>query len=190
VHLSPSLGRSRQWSGLAVVVAAVALLAAACGGGGSKATAATTPTTASGSPASAGFAAYRECLAQHGVKLPANFAPRRNANGNGNPTLGTRPPGDTGPSLPPGVDAATFRAARQACRDKQPAGAFRRNSTAFQAYVSCLRDHGVTVPTTVAGGPPPSIDRSSPAFQQANNTCRALLPQRPFGSTTTVPVSS
>jgi hypothetical protein len=101
--------------------------------------------------------------------------------------------------LPAGVTQAAYDAAQTACRDKLPTGAFGggrggqggAGSPAIQAYLSCLKDHGVQVPTTVAGQPGGggmgAIDRNSPAFQSANATCSALLPANPAGSTTTVP---
>jgi hypothetical protein len=53
------------------------------------------------------------------------------------------------------------------------------------AYNSCLKDNGVNVPTTVAGGPPVSIDQTDPAFAAADAKCSALLPQRGQGAPTT-----
>jgi len=83
----------------------------------------------------------------------------------------------------------------QACASLAPQGGFGgggqggagsgQRGQALQAYQSCLKDHGVEVPTTVAGGPPVSIDRTNPAFAAANEACQALLPQRPNASTTT-----
>ncbi|MBS1838084.1 MAG: hypothetical protein JST64_10360 [Actinobacteria bacterium] len=83
-------------------------------------------------------------------------------------------------------------AARQACASLRPKrsgqGAF--NSQAFQAYRSCMADHGVTLPARPANGtsgssvppssstaPPVTVDRSSPAYQAAAAVCRPLLPQ-------------
>ena len=59
------------------------------------------------------------------------------------------------------------------------------NAQAFQAYMSCLRDHGVTVPTTTPGSTPRGRPggrlgrvRNDPKFAAANKTCQALLPTR------------
>ena len=79
-------------------------------------------------------------------------------------------------------------AAVAACKSLQPVGGFGNGGNrgqASQAYFSCLSDNGVTVPTTVAGGPPPSIDRTTPAFTAANAKCQALLPKRGTNSSTT-----
>jgi len=205
-----------------VAVAVAALVLAACSGGAKAKISAAAGTTTTTDPQ----AAYRTCLAQHGVNLPADAT----AGGAGRRAGGQRPTTTTVPGAPPdtnragggrqggfggggapaGVDPSTFQAARTACRDLLPAGAGGgpgggQNSQAFQAYASCMRDHGVDVgnrfgggngpsttngsgpPTTSAGGPPPSIDRNSPAFQAANQTCSVLLPSPDASTTTSVP---
>jgi hypothetical protein len=85
------------------------------------------------------------------------------------------------------------KAAVEACKSLAPTGGFGtggfgnggRRGQALQAYFSCLSDNGVSVPTTVAGGPPPSIDRTTPAFTAANLKCQVLLPKRTGNSSTT-----
>jgi hypothetical protein len=62
-------------------------------------------------------------------------------------------------------------------------------AAARQAYDSCLADNGVVVPTTVAGGPPPSIDQNDPAFAAANAKCAVLLPARGTNGSTTTTVA-
>jgi hypothetical protein len=54
----------------------------------------------------------------------------------------------------------------------------------FQAYLSCLRDHGVDVPEPGKNGSdrPPNFDPNDPTFAAANETCGALAPD---GVTTT-----
>jgi hypothetical protein len=148
----------------------------------------------------AGNSAYRDCLSQHGVTLPS-FRPPASTPPASTPPDSTPPdstPPDSGPrgSFPGGpngsLDPAT-QAAMQACASLRPQGNGNgfgnraANSQAFQAYYSCLKDNGVDVPdTTATNGPPPSIDRSSPAFAAANAKCQVLLPQRGGnGSTTT-----
>jgi hypothetical protein len=209
----------RRLSLLAIGVVALC----GCGGAGASTTAATTGSTASTAPASSSTAAgangggrqltaaqqqalqaYRDCMAQNGVNLPAGTGfggfGGRGARG-GPPSTDAGTPSDSGstpPSsartprtLPPGVDQATYDKAQAACRSKLPTGVFgggqgRRGGPAFQAYLSCLRDNGVPVPTTQAGasGPPPSIDRTSPAFAAADAKCRVLLPTPSSTSTT------
>jgi hypothetical protein len=181
---------------------ALVVLLGACGASKPAATASETPTSAAAdsttSPGNAANTAYRDCLSQHGVTLP-NF--RQGGQGGTDPTPPDSTPADSTPpdstrrgSFPGGpngsVDPAT-QAALQACASLRPQGGNGNgfgnraaDSQAFQAYYSCLKDNGVDVPdTTATSGPPPSIDRSSPAFAAANAKCEVLLPQR--GSTTT-----
>ena len=240
-----------------VAVVAAATVLAACGSKASNQAAAVTTTTGTTAVAAAGAAtggattttvagqngqggqrgqqqqAWRDCLSQHGVTLPA-FAPRQNGQGGTGSTVaggqdpnGGPPPSDGGPlpgaQTPPVTDASgnpvpgkgpgrvggpgggpftsiladpANKAAVDACASLQPQGGFggggngQRGGQAFQAYLSCLKDNGVDVATTVAGGPPASIDRSAPAYAAANTKCQVLLPQRQGGdvSTTTTTV--
>jgi hypothetical protein len=189
---------------------ALVVLLGACGTSKPAATAsATTPTAspADSTTTAAGDAAntaYRDCLSQHGVTLPnfrqgGNGGPPSDSTSSGSASAGSTPPDSrTRGSFPGGpngsIDPAT-QAAVQACASLRPqggtgngfgAGNRAANSQAFQAYYSCLKDNGVDVPdTTATNGPPPSIDRSSPAFAAANAKCQVLLPQRGGGSTTT-----
>ncbi len=206
------------------------LASAACGGSsGSSAganttvPAAATPTTAAGDSLGAGLGAaltaFRTCMSSHGitVSLPTG---RRNRTGIPPSTTpgDTRPaPGGGGPggggfgggfanrfaTAPAGVDTAKYATAYAACKSKLPTGdgnGALQNNSAFKAYVSCLLDHGVTLPstpTTVAGGTTPptatgatattptTFDRNDPKVQAAMQTCRPLLPARGTGATTT-----
>ncbi len=201
---------------LLAIAAALAVALYACGGAGAATTVGTTGATTSIAPSDSSttadgtgagrqltgaqqqaFQAYRDCLKQNGVDLPAGgFG--RGQGGQGSSSSVAADAGSTPPdsarsprALPPGVDQATFDKAQAACRSKLPAGGFgqgggqRRGGPAFQAYLSCLRDNGVPVPTTQAGvsGPPPSIDRNSPAFAAADAKCRVLLPTPSTSST-------
>ena len=57
--------------------------------------------------------------------------------------------------------------------------------TAFTAYLTCLGNHGVTTGDPAQGNQAlAGVDRNSPTFQAADQQCRALLPQRGPGSTT------
>jgi hypothetical protein len=163
------------------------LALSACGGGSSPSPSSTasgsTTTTVKGS---ASQTALRDCLQQHGVTLPAGF-------GNGGPPSGGPPSGEppgslpaggTPGSLPAGVDQQKLQSAIQACGgtgNKFPGAG--QNSQAFQAYTSCLGDHGIKVGKTT-GSTPPTFDRTSAAFIAANKACAALLPST---STTTAP---
>ena len=188
-HMPRLRGHACSRAGIITFVIAGALVAAACSGsGGGKVAAGSTASPSSASSSSnAAFQAYRDCLAQHGVTLPQR---QRNQSSQSGASDASGPPSDQsgGPgrgfngqfSLPPGVDQSTFDAAMQACANLRPAGGGGggRGGAAGAAYRSCLADHGVTVPSTSSGGPPPSIDRNDPNFASANQVCRALLPNR------------
>ena len=172
-------------AGIITFVIIGALGAAACSGSSGKVASASNASSAAPSSSSGAQQAYRDCMSQHGVTLPAR---NRNQSG-GSDSSGSNsdqsgaPRGPGGGfngqfSLPPGVDQATFNAAQQACASLRPAGGGSRGGAAAAAYRSCLADHGVTVPSTSSGGPPPSIDRNDPNFAAANDACRALLPTR------------
>ena len=188
-------GRAR----LLTLVAGAALVAGACGGGGSKvavtqvaaaADSTTTPTTA---PGDAG-AAYMTCLKDHGVDIGDRPRP---ADGSGGPPSsrpqaadGTGGPPSSRPagarpstSLPAGVDQAKVAAARDACQSLQPTDRGPQNgppSQAFEAYTSCMKDHGVTI----VGGAPAGGTRDDPTFKAADAICGVLRPA-PTTTTTT-----
>jgi hypothetical protein len=140
--------RGRRWSRLVAaplgVVALVTLAACGTSTGTSAASTASAPTSASTGTAStqaAGdltdeMAAFRSCLEENGVTLP-----ERPSGGGGTPPQGgsgdTPPQGGTPPSgapaaagggngqgtpgqAPPGVDAATWATAQEACADLAP----------------------------------------------------------------------
>jgi hypothetical protein len=118
------------------------------------------------------FAAYRQCLLQHGVTR--------------------RTPGQTRDPN----QSANFAAARKACRKLRPAGGLRGagfNSGTRAAFRKCMMDHGVTLPnpgagagssttagtssatTTRRGGMLAGLDRNDPNVRQALAACRSLL---------------
>ncbi|HEX4818797.1 MAG TPA: hypothetical protein VFV00_01215 [Acidimicrobiales bacterium] len=198
--------RACSRAGIIIVGFAGALLAGACSGSsGHAAVAANASSAAPSSSSGAGFQAYRDCLSQHGVTLPSRNRNQSDSNGSGasadstqsdNGNVGRGNGGGFGGgngqfSLPPGVDQATFNAAQQACANLRPAGnGGGRGGAAGAAYRSCLADHGVTVPSTSSGGPPPSIDRNDPNFAAANQACRALLPGRGSSNSSSSTASS
>lgn len=178
---------------LGVLAVGLAVAVAACGGSSGGASGATTSTTSSAAGGSRN-AAFTACLKQHGVTLPAGGIGPSGPPGQGTP--GSLPAGGNGgggPSISiPGVNTQQLQAAMSACRSKLPSGGFgggAANSQALQAYLSCLKDHGVTVPTstsgTTPGGPGSALGavRSQPKFAAANKVCQALLPT--FGASTT-----
>ena len=152
--------------------------------------------------------AYVACLKQHGVDLPANGRLFGNRNGQGGQggqgegagsppssfQLGSPPQtrvqtqtGNSGTpsSPPPSIDRAKLQAARDACAALLPEGA--TFGGGFNAYRSCMSDHGVTISGGQNGGgqngggqnggAPVSIDRNSDSFKAANAVCAPLLPQ-------------
>ena len=196
---------SRHPSAVLACLLGAFLALTGCGGGtknasAKKATASATTSTTAGDRRAA-LAAFRSCMADHGITLPDRGA----GGGQGGPSFPQGgPPTSTAPGggggagggggrgfrqAPPGVDQAKYDAARQACQDKLPQGGFGGGGdpaarSARQAYRRCLADHGVQVPTTVTNnqGPPPTINRDDPAFAAADQVCRPLLP-----TTTTTP---
>ena len=177
--------RTRHFPWLVLAVGAL-LLVAGCGGGSvSPSASASTSTTGGASTANGTQSALRACLKTKGISLPAGFGGGRPSGASG-ATPGSAPGGGPRGSLPAGVDRQAFQQAIQACGggNRNGRGA---NAQAFTAYLSCLSDHGVTVPTSTsgsrAGGGVLSAVRSDPKFATANKTCQALLPTA--GSTTT-----
>jgi len=177
--------------------ALIAVLAlAACGGTSHAASASTNNAATTTTPGGRGFrnsaalSAFRDCMASHGVTLPQR---PRNGDANGNRTPGSSRPSGRGlggggffNQAPPGVTATKYQSALSACRSKLPTGGGFRNGSAFQAYRSCLQDHGVTVPAQ--GANRGSFNRNDPKVQTAMKTCAPLLPQG-FGRSTTTTTS-
>src|SRR3954468_20491568 len=100
-------------AGIITFVSAGMLFIGACSGSsGHVAAAASASSGAPSSASGAGFQAYRDCLSQHGVTLPARNRNQSNSGGGGGGGFA----GSNGQfSAPPGVDQATFAAAQQAC---------------------------------------------------------------------------
>ena len=207
---------------VAAFVAGSSLLVAACGGSGSGAASASGSTTSTVAGGAAAQTAFRDCLKKQGVTLPAGFGDRGPGSrpGGGSGPAGGPPGGFAGGSGAPGgrfggfaggAGGQKFQKAFQACRGTLPAGGFRGgrggDPQALQAYLSCLRDHGVNVPaftrpsTPPAGGSGPvgpngrgqsalRAVRNDPKFAAANKTCRPLLPTFAGGSTTSTTTAS
>ena len=153
------------------------LSVSACGGSGSSHQLAASPSEAPSSRA-ASFAAYRQCLSEHGVAMPT-----------GRPT-----PGAPRPTPDPGQGAA-FREARQACASLRPAGGLSAggiHSGPRRQFRECMSQHGVQLPapprrTAPPGeGPTPEpssgrggmlagLDRNDPTVRKALDACGPLL---------------
>jgi hypothetical protein len=136
---------------------------------------------------SAALKGYQRCMKAHGVKLklptgggppgngaapPSGFTPPTGGTGGGN---GNFPGGGLANLKPKGVSTKKWNAAQKACADELPSFANGgQNSQDFQAYLSCLSDHGVKVPSN---GGIQNLDPNDETFKAANQTCGALLPQ-------------
>jgi len=198
---------------VAALAASGALLMSACssssGSSGSAADAKPSGSV-SGSPAASGngggqaMEAYRQCLQQHGVNMPT-FQRRSPGQGrpsgqpSGRPSDGTGGRGGFGGF--PGFGGASPDAATQkaldACKSLRPQfngrgrGGAGGDSSAFQAFAGCLKDHGVALPTPSPGatnrggggfGALRGLNTADPKTAKAYTTCKALLPQRPSGN--------
>jgi hypothetical protein len=175
-------------------LASGALLLAACGSHSSGSAApdakSSAPASASSAAAASGGAAameaYRDCLARHGVKLPG-FSP--GAHPSGRPSGGFRGGfgrGTGGASADPETQKAAQACASVRPTFHGPGGPGGADSSAIQAFKSCLKDHGVTLPSTSptsttrprGGGGffGPALDTSDPKVSKAYDTCKPLLP--------------
>jgi len=147
----------------------------------------------SGTPAAKRpFAAYRQCLLEHGVQPRQRKGASSTTVATDAGTTTTRP------------DPAAFDAARQACRKLRPAGGLRTGGIGTgprAAFRKCMTEHGVTLPTaprdegtapttspakgaaTTApapvapsrGGMLAGLNRNDPAVSSALSACRSLL---------------
>ena len=178
---------------LAVLALALAsLLLAACGSS-SKTTSATTATSGtSKGPATARFAALRECMKKDGITLPTPVA--RKPGGAGPPSGGAFPLGGAPAGtrrLPKGVTQARFQAAMRKCGGNAfpgrggSKGRFGRVSSpsfrkALAKFATCLHQNGVAVPAPNTSGNGPifntkGLNINSPKFKAAQKKCKSLL---------------
>ena len=119
---------------------------------------------------------YSQCMREHGVKdFPDPV--------NGRIMLRAGPGSDMDPN------SATFKAAGEACRSLQPAGAQQAGGAggggdAALAFSKCMRENGVPKfpdpqvdggKVTMALGPDSGIDPNSAAFKQAQAKCGDLM---------------
>jgi hypothetical protein len=188
---------------LVPTIVGLVLLGAACGSGGSKATTAATSTTPTTRARGAAAAAFRQCMASHGVTIPQRTRPSTpgttEPSGTANDGAGGGGFGGGGggsgfgglTTAPPGVDQATFQAALNACRSLVPTGGGGAQfQAAFTAYLNCLKSHGIQVDPSQGRRALSGLDQTSSAFQAANQICRQLLPTRSGASSTTSPSTS
>lgn len=178
--------------------AVLALVLVACGGSTKAASAPKTTTTTN---RAGRLAAFRTCMAQQGVDLPADFTlggfgGRRGAgatdtSGATDTTTGSIPT----TTLPPGVTAQQYRTALQACASTlgTPGGGGAANNPQFTQYRDCINQYltshgGTTLPSTGAGGfgggfggfgggaGSGATTTSNPLMQAALNQCASLRP--------------
>lgn len=190
--------RTRFAAAAISLLALPAVLLAACGGGSAKAATAKTTTTTAPAGARANAAAlqaFRSCLTQHGVTLPTppttapgqTFAPRDQTGQDGGRGFGGGFGGGFG-ALGAIANNPAYQAAFNACKGTLPAGFLQRQQQRqqqFNAFISCMKDNGVTITTAQGSRGLGSIDRTSAAYQK----CSVLLPNGgnfgPRNSTTT-----
>jgi hypothetical protein len=160
--------------GVLGAIAAGALVTIAASGCGTSATPTAAATAAPS--ASTGAGAYLACLEQHGVTVPTARPTAR-------------------PTAFPSASAAMMKA-RQACASLRPKGGFGGRGgfgAAFQAFRTCMADHGETIPATRPTARPtpepsasPRADRflnglnpSNPKVAAAVKACQSELPAFP-----------
>ena len=166
---------------------------AACGSSGGD-----SGSSASQSAGADSFAAYQQCLSEHGVTLPSRGAggqPGQPGEGgvpsgmptdlpsgmpSGMPSGGPGEGGVPGGVLPSGIDSSAFSAASEACASLRPTGGPGGpgggagqgiDQSALAAYRSCLTDHGVT-----ATGRLDQLSTTDPTVAKALETCAPLRP--------------
>jgi hypothetical protein len=146
-----------RWAGPALVAG---LLITGCGGSSSG--------SGQGGTQAASQSAFQQCLRQHGVNIPTarpSFA-------------GTSSPGG---QFSGGGQGGSGGSAFQACRKFAPAGfgpgggGAGINSSALNAFTSCLKQHGVKVTGTGLGALG-SLRNATGKTAQAVKTCQPLLP--------------
>jgi hypothetical protein len=161
---------------------------------------ASNPGTANGLSRQAALQAWETCLSQNGVTLPSPSTTAPPTTSAGSASAGSGRGFGGGGALSAVLANPADAAAVTACKSLQPtfgggggANATPANRAAYQAYLSCLADNGVTVPRTTpatgstpaAGGPRVTINQSDPNYAAANAKCKVLLPATTGGATST-----
>lgn len=189
-HRPPS-PTSRGFGARPALAVSAALLAcsllAACGGSSSG-----DPTGASGEQQNeTKLADFAKCMREHGVNAEVAAGP-----------FGGRGVKVGGPGRAP-QSPGVMEAAQKACKRFQPQPKNVNLSPqqkvereeAVQKFARCMREHGIKVEASTAGGgfairihshPGEGPNPESPGFQNAQNTCQKLLPFKggPPGKTT------
>jgi hypothetical protein len=168
----------------AAIIATGALLLSGCSSS-STGTSANAAASASASGGTQQMDAYRQCLTQHGAKAPSgrpSGRPSGQAGGGG---------GFGGGGFGGGQSAdPAFQQAAQACASLRPQGggfggaSGGANASAISAFTSCMKDHGVVLPSASPGsqgGVMGGLNTADTKTAQAYTSCQALLPQRSSG---------
>jgi hypothetical protein len=175
-------------------LASGALLLAGCSSGSTTPSAGSTASAGAGAGGSAEFKKFAACLKSHGVTLPSGGFSGRPG---GSRPSGTRPsgsftrPAGAGASGPPsggygGYGGASANpseaAAMQACASLRPTGqggfggggsGGAAGGTQLTAFISCMKDNGVTVTAQQIRSINSSTDAKTVA---ALKVCKPLLP--------------
>ncbi|MGW3736444.1 hypothetical protein [Streptomyces sp. NPDC005148] len=165
----------------AAIVATGALLLSGCSSSSAGTSAEAAP-TASASGGTQEMDAYRQCLSEQGVTLPSG-RPSGGAGGGGGGGFGG------GQSADP-----EFQKASEACASLRPqGGGGGANASAITAFTSCMKDHGVVLPSASPGSqrnPASGLNTADAKTAEAYTACQALLPQRPSGQSAPTPSAS
>jgi len=153
-----------------LLLTSLAVIASACSSSASTSKSSST-TSGSGS-----LAAYRSCLESHGVTPPSG--PSGSGGFPGAGAGGSRPGGTGGGGL---SSNSAFAKAAAACASLRPKSATTGGrSTAFAAYINCMKLHGVTLSGGLAPGASTSTT-SSPKVKAATAACASLRPKGGVG---------
>jgi hypothetical protein len=164
----------------AATIATGGLMLFGCSSTSSSGTSANAAPSASGGSQQAD--AYRQCLTQHGAKAPSG---RPSGRPSGQPSGGGGGGFGGGQSADP-----AFQQAAQACASLRPQGggfggaSGGANASAISAFTSCMKDHGVVVPSASPGSQGNvmrGLNTADAKTAQAYTSCQALLPQRSSG---------
>ena len=171
-----------------LVASAAVVLTAACGGGSGDTNSDGSGNGSTGGGMNSAFTAYTDCLKQNGVTITMpSGGPREGGRPSGMPSGMPRPEGSAGAgrggfpgggggfSKPEGVDEATWTKAQEACSSLRPSGRpgggtgnGNRGNGQNAAYLNCLKENGVTDPST--------LDTSDATAKKAIETCKVLQP--------------
>lgn len=180
--------RLRVRRALAAPVVAIAIVAG--WGGVAAATTGASLQAASGGISLTSSSSIESCLKAHGVSLPKNF--KNFSSKNFKPPKGFKPPTGTtfkssknfkpSKSFKPSKEQKKLEAAFKACGVHggfffgAPPSNGGAAASAVHAYLGCLSDHGVKVPSKdLHSHTLPNLS-SDPKFAAANKVCSVLLP--------------